>query len=29
MAPEDLLVTIDVQSLYTNIPHSKDMQAPK
>ena len=26
MAPEDTLVTIDVQSLYTNIPHTEDIQ---
>ena len=27
MAPEDILVTIDVQSLYTNIPHADGIQA--
>ena len=27
LAPEDILVTIDVKSLYTNIPHSEAIQA--
>ena len=27
MAPQDLLVTIDVQSLYINIPHTEGIQA--
>ena len=27
LAPEDILVTIDVQSLYTNIPHTEGIQA--
>ena len=27
MAPEDILVTIDVKSLYTNIPHTEGIQA--
>ena len=27
LAPQDLLVTIDVQSLYTNIPHTEYIQA--
>ena len=29
LAPEDLLVTIDVKSLYTNIPHSEGIQVPE
>ena len=27
MAPTDILVTIDVKSLYTNIPHNEGIQA--
>ena len=27
LAPEDILVTIDVKSLYTNIPHTEGIQA--
>ena len=27
LAPEDILITIDVQSLYTNIPHTEGIQA--
>ena len=27
LAPEDILVTIDVKSLYTNIPHNEGIQA--